>query len=283
MTEAMRPLVGRDREVELLDRLLAEACGGVSRFVVVDGEPGIGKSSLLTELGRRAEARTCLVLAGRATELERELPFGPVVDALDAYLASLDGRAYERLGAEELGQLASVFPSLGALRERSLPPNTAAERFRAHHAVRELIERLAARQPVVLVLEDLHWTDGATVELIAHLLRRAPDAAVLVALSFRTGGAVPALAGAIEAAARDGAIEQLRLGPLDPADAELLVEARDAADRARLYRESGGNPFYLLQREASRRRACPPPWRPRSPPSSTACPRPRARSSRRRR
>jgi ATP/maltotriose-dependent transcriptional regulator MalT len=247
MRELLSPLVGRDGELEVLARLLDEACAGKSRFVVVRGEPGIGKTCLLAELARRAEQRDCLVLQGRATELERELPFGLVVDAFDAYLESLDPHTYERLVADGLGELGSVFPALRDLGATSADPQTAAERFRAHHAVRELMERLAARQPLVLTLDDLHWSDGASLELVAHLLRRPPDAAILVAASFRTGRAGTALANAIDAAALEGTIEQLVLGPLGSEAVEKLVDRASPADRARLFRESGGNPFYLLE------------------------------------
>jgi hypothetical protein len=85
MTVLAQPLVGRDAELELLDRILGEARSGSFRFVVVTGEPGIGETSLLAELVRRAEERGCLPLEGRAAEFERELPFGLVVDAFDAY------------------------------------------------------------------------------------------------------------------------------------------------------------------------------------------------------
>jgi predicted ATPase len=109
--------------------------------VVVTGEPGIGKTSVLAEPAARADGRGCLALSGRAAELERELPFGLWVDAIDAYLQSLDARPFARLGRDEL---AAVFPSLRSLAAaKPSSPTTVAERFRAHHAVRELIERLA--------------------------------------------------------------------------------------------------------------------------------------------
>jgi DNA-binding CsgD family transcriptional regulator/tetratricopeptide (TPR) repeat protein len=244
VTDTGQTLVGRDRELQLLERLLDEARAGSSRFVVIAGEPGIGKSFLLADLARRADTRGCLVLEGRAAELERELPFGLVVDAFDAYLESLDARAFGRLGADDLGELGTVFPSLRALDPGSDPPSTVTERFRAHRAVRELIERLAARQPVVLTLDDLQWSDGASAELIAHLVRRPPEAAVMVAATMRTGRTDATLAGAIEAAARAGDLTQVALGPLDPDAAAKLVEPGGDGDR--LYRESGGNPFYLL-------------------------------------
>jgi DNA-binding CsgD family transcriptional regulator len=247
VTTLAQPLVGRETELELLERMLDEACGGSSRFVVLSGEPGIGKTSLLTQLAQSAQERDCLVLEGRAAEFERELPFGLAVDAFDAYLEALDPRSYDRLAADGLDELASVFPSLRSLGGGTAHPTTAAERFRAHHAVRELIERLAARQPVLLALDDVHWSDGASLELIGHLVRRRPEAAVLVAIAYRAGQARPALAAAVEAALRNGEIERLEVGPLDAADAGRLVEGDARAQRDRLYRESGGNPFYLLQ------------------------------------
>ena len=195
MIETAHPLVGRDRELNALDRLLRETCGGSSCFVVVNGEPGIGKTSLVAELGRRGEAAGCLVLQGSATEFERDFPFGLIVDALDAYLGSLDARSFDRLAAEELGELAWVFPALGSLRRASSPPSTAAERFRTHHAMRELIERIAAPRPLVLTLDDVQWSDGASLEFIGHLLRRPPDAAVMLAATIRSGRSPPLIPG----------------------------------------------------------------------------------------
>ncbi len=252
MAQIAEALVGREAELALLDRLLDESCAGAYRFVALSGEPGIGKTSVLSQLGRHAIARECLVLEGRASELERELPFGLVVDAFDAYLESLDARTYDRLAADGLGELASVFPALRSLGAGASEPRTAAERFRAHHAVRELMERLAARQPLLLALDDVHWSDGASLELMGHLLRRPAQAAVMVVVAFRTGQADPALFAAIEVGAREGQVEQLRLGPLAPAMTEKLVEAASAAERQSLYEESGGNPFYLLQLARSR-------------------------------
>ena len=240
-------LVGRDPELAVLDGLLAQTCAGAARAVFVAGEPGIGKTHVLSELVRRAEARGCLVLEGSAAEYEQELPFGVVIDALDAYVASLGRAAVDRLAADGLEELAEVFPSRHGLRGGGERPSTAAERFRSYYAVRELLERLAAKQPLMLFLDDLHWSDGASIELVAYLLRRPPEAPLLLAGSFRTGQAAPALMAAIEAADRSGDVERLALGPLAPADAARLLPTTDRATRDRLYLQSGGNPFYLLQ------------------------------------
>jgi DNA-binding NarL/FixJ family response regulator/tetratricopeptide (TPR) repeat protein len=247
MAKLVEPLVGRDAELALLDGLLDEAFEGVHRFGAISGEPGIGKTSLLSEFTARAEDRGCLVLAGRATELERAVPFGLLIDAFDAYLESLDPRTYDRLAADGLDELASVFPSLRGLRAGSEQPKTPAERFRAYYAVRELIERLAARQPRVLILDDIHWSDGASLELLGYLLRRPAQASVMGVVALRTGQAAPAVAATIQEGVASGEVTHVQLGPLERDAFETLIPAEETARVDRLYAESGGNPFYLLQ------------------------------------
>lgn len=97
MAQTAESIVGRDAELAVLDGLLDQARDGSHSFAVLSGEPGIGKTSVLGELARRAEERACLVLEGRATELERALPFGLLIDTFDAYLESLDPHTYARL------------------------------------------------------------------------------------------------------------------------------------------------------------------------------------------
>ena len=255
-------LVGREAELALLDRLLDESCAGAYRFVAVTGEPGIGKSALLGELTRRAGERGCLVLEGRATEIERELPFGLAVDTFDAYLESLDAQAYARLAADGLDDLASVFPSLRSLATGSNQPHTATERFRTHYAVRELIERLAGRQPVVLVFDDVHWSDGASLELLGHLLRRPAQAAVLTLVAYRTGRASP-LRRRDRGRGPATEIKPVSIsGPL--AGGGRAAGRRTSPARSRWpVPRGGGNPFYLLQlaRTATPRRLPRPPLR----------------------
>ena len=237
-------LVGRTHELGVLDGVLEDTSAGSPNIVFVTGEPGIGKTHVLAELARRANGRGYLVLEGSAAEFEHELPFGVVVDALDAYVASLERHAVDRLAADGLEELADVFPSLRSLRSMAGSTSAASERFRSYFAVRELLERLAARQPLLLVLDDLHWADLASVELVAHLLRRPPDASVLLAGGFRTGQAHPALTTAID---RAGRVTCLELGPLPPDEATALVAGTGGDRLDALYAESGGNPFYLLQ------------------------------------
>ena len=246
MTRVARPLLGREREMEEVERQLEGTGAGDARFLFIIGEPGIGKTRLLDELLTRAGERGYLALHGGAAEFERELPFGLVVDAVDEYLESLDPRAFQRLAGEDLTELAGVFPALRTLDPGSDQPSTAAERFRAHRAVCTLFEHLAVRQPVVLTLDDLHWADGASLELVSHLLRRPPHAAVMVAASFRRGQIDRVLMSTLERGMGD-ADRMLELGPLPRGEAYALVGETPEAEYERLYEASGGNPLYLLE------------------------------------
>ena len=168
-TEALppEPPVGRQPELERLGVVLDDLQRGSACCLAVEGEPGIGKTRLLSELRRLAEARGHLVLAGTAAEFERDLPFGVWVDALDAYVASQDLDARADLDADLLHDLSGVLPSLkraGA----AVAGGLADERHRAHRAVRALLDLIATAKPLVLVLDDLHWSDGASIDVLAR-------------------------------------------------------------------------------------------------------------------
>ncbi|MET0800217.1 MAG: ATP-binding protein, partial [Actinomycetota bacterium] len=104
--------VGRESALEQFDATLDALEAGKSACIALDGEPGIGKTHLLTELTRRAEERGYLVLGGSATEFERDLPFGVWADALDAYVASQELELGESWNTENAQELADILPSL---------------------------------------------------------------------------------------------------------------------------------------------------------------------------
>jgi DNA-binding NarL/FixJ family response regulator len=232
------PTVGRESELATIEAALEALALGRSASVAVEGEPGIGKTRLLSELSGRAEDRGCLVLAGSAAEFERDLPFSVWVDALDAYVAS-QGSASGRPGE---GELAEILPSLRAAGEAVRQP-IADERYRVHRAVRGLLARLAHPRPLVLLLDDLHWSDGASLELLAALLRRGVDAPVLFGLAFRPGTAATRLRPALAAPSA----RRIALEPLDEAQAAELLGDLDPEAAAAIVRHGGGNPFYIEQ------------------------------------
>jgi ATP/maltotriose-dependent transcriptional regulator MalT len=249
------PLVGRAEELESLEQLLGELERGSPAAIELVGAPGIGKTRLLCEFASRAELRGHLVLSGSASELEQELPFSVFVHALDEFVESLDGNYLSTLEEDVRAELAHVFPSLSALADgRALALQH--ERYRSHRAVRALLERLAQTRPLVLVLDDFHWADPASVELLGALLRRPPAAAVLTAVALRPRQTPGRLGAELERVHRAAALHRLELGTLTAGEAgELLGDWVDAAGAAAIYRECGGNPFYLEQLARSLARA----------------------------
>jgi DNA-binding CsgD family transcriptional regulator len=226
--EPRTALVGRAAELAALDDAAAKARAGF-RVVEVVGEPGTGKSRLLAEFAAR-QAKVP-VLRGRAAEAEREVPFAPLVDAL---VDRVDAAAAKGLSEPESQLLATVFPVL------SKKPATDIVKSRLYRAMRSLLRALSPR-PTIILLDDVHWADESTIELIDYLVRHPLPAPVLLVLAYRPHQVSFRLSNALT----DHAV-RVNVGPLSAADAhQLLGPAMSRHTKERLYEASGGNPFYL--------------------------------------
>lgn len=241
-------LVGRERELrQIVGALEALARGRGAPIFQIAGAPGIGKSRLLRALALGGRERGQLVFAGRAAEFEGELPFGVFVDALDDWLLALAPGRRALLAGELAAELSVVFAAFEALAgERQ--PELHEERYRSYRAVRRLLAALAIEAPVILALDDVQWADPGSIELLGHLLAHPPRGRVLVALAFRPAQLPDRLEGALAAAVREDLARRLDVTPLSKAACrKLLADEAPAGIHARLYRESGGNPFFALQ------------------------------------
>lgn len=245
-------LVGRTGElarlVALLDGPGLDGPGtGSARTVELVGDPGIGKTRLLMELAAVAERAGHLVLWGRAAEFQQQVPFGMVTDALEDHLDTADPETLGRLPAEDVRILRTVFPRLPGSDTDAAPLKLIeAERYRLHRAVRALLEALAAGRGLVLILDDLHWADGGSAELVDHLLRHPPRGPVLVAVAHRPRQIGGRLRHALGRAVQDGSAELIEVSPLSRDDAEaLLPPGWGAARRNEVCLAGEGNPFYL--------------------------------------
>ena len=230
------PLVGRRDVLDQFARLLSAVGDGRFELIGLSGEPGTGKTRLLVELASDAKERGLLTLTGRAAEYEQEMPFGAVVDALDDHLESADLAG--RLGVQPARLLGTVFPSLAAADpdERS---ETGQSRYGLYRTFRRLLEELAT-DGLVLILDDLHWADESTIELLDHLVRHPPRGRILIAGAYRPAQASVRLAALAETAVR------IPVGPLSEAEVgRLLGPGVTRSQRTALYKASGGNPFYL--------------------------------------
>jgi DNA-binding CsgD family transcriptional regulator len=225
-------LVGRDVELAAATGALDAVRGGDSRVLAVLGEPGIGKSALLAAIAERANGLT--VVEARAAEHERDRPFALSMAALVPH-ARMVGRARLEALAERFG--VALDPALRTS-HCALPGATnAAERYRHYLVKRAFIEQLG---PVVLLLDDVHWADDASLELILHLLTRPPEVPHLLVFALRPA---PGSARLIDAARQRPGFQQLALGPLDDAASRALLG--DVAACERIVDTAAGVPLFL--------------------------------------
>ncbi|HZB30642.1 MAG TPA: AAA family ATPase [Streptosporangiaceae bacterium] len=246
------PLIGRQHVLQVFDECLTAVARGSFQFLGLVGEPGAGKTRLLAELATAADAHRLPVLWGRAAEYEQQMPFGMVIDALDDHLETRAERLPDTLGPAAMRSLASVFPSLSAAQ----PPgeaevdtdHTGLARYRLYRVIRQLLDELARPSGVVLILDDGHWADDSSVELLDHLVRHPVRGKVLIAVSYRPAQVSSRLATLVESAVQaPGSQGRLvPVGPLNEAEvAQFLGPAVSRSRRRALYEASGGNPFYL--------------------------------------
>jgi tetratricopeptide (TPR) repeat protein len=250
MPVAEPPLVGRHAEMTRLTAELDMAWEGRGRVVSLLGDAGIGKSRLAFELARLAERRGGRVVVGHCFETEQGLPFAPWVDALRAAGVARDTALLDTLEPVWRGELARLLPELGA--ESSSPgPGDA---LRLFDAVVQLLDRLSARQPVLLVLEDVHWADEMSLRLIAFLGRRIAASRILLVVTVRSEETANASLRRFlgDDLARERLLLRLPLSPLSREETDALVhalraETADGALEDEVWRVSEGNPFMAVE------------------------------------
>jgi DNA-binding CsgD family transcriptional regulator/tetratricopeptide (TPR) repeat protein len=226
-------LVGRDGELASAGRALEEARRGRARVLGITGEAGIGKSALLAAIAERADG--LVVVEGRGVEHERDVPFGLAHTAMLPHVAELPPGAIDAVAP-------GGFPGLSCVCEPDVGP---AERFHLHRAARALLELLGRRRTLVLLLDDMHWADEASIELVLHLLRRPPAVGHLIAFAARPSGPVPRLLDALRSAPGAEQMTLERLG--HDASVAMLGDVADPALRERLAREAAGSPLFLRE------------------------------------
>lgn len=244
--ESVGGLVGRQAELAVLSAALDRLTPGAHAarpIVHVVGEPGIGKSGLLDALAALGAARNVPTVIGRSTEFEAYAPFAALTDALDGPLSEAVAAGTVRLDRDEVTLLSQVFPSLES--DAWPPPDSG--RHLLYRALRTVLERLAGTRGLVIAFDDVHWADGATMELLRYLAHRPPSAPVMMVIAFRPRQLAPDLVAELTGPVPDDAV-RLELGPLTRAEADTLLGPAVAVSRRRqLYEVSGGNPLYLTE------------------------------------
>ena len=253
----LAPLVGRGDEYARLVGLLSGLGAGSGQAVLIEGEPGIGKSRLIREVVAQAEKNGYVTLAAQCYEIERATPYQPVINLVARALDSVSDRALDKLPPVSLAELAALVPELGT-RRPGLPQLAIdfpeARLARLPRAVDQLLEAARDGHPAVLVVDDLQWVDEASAQVLHFLARQAAGRPLLVIYAFRDElpDGDSGFARLVDGLDRDTRALRLPLRRLGVADTRTLVESLADPELAsagiveRLQRETDGNPFFLI-------------------------------------
>jgi predicted ATPase len=236
--------------LDALDR----AADGAFGAVFVDGESGVGKSRLLQEFERDADARGARMLAGDCVALsEGELPYAPITSALRGLAAELDADALDEVLGSARGELARLVPELVDRSPAAIAEPSGREppaQSRLFELLLGVLARLEQRAPVVLVVEDIHWADRSTLNFLAFLMSSARRERLLLVCTYRTDAVHRGHPlRAFVAQQRTRSLDRVHLEAFTPAelDAQLLGilgSPPEASLVKRLYARSEGNAFF---------------------------------------
>jgi tetratricopeptide (TPR) repeat protein len=253
-------VVGREEEIASLATAAKRVASGEGREVLlIAGEPGQGKTTLVSEIARRAHEDGMTVLLGRCDE-EVGAPYRPFHEALTHYVAHAEEALLRSHVAAHGGELARLVPALqqrlGDLpAPQSTDPDT--ERYLLYAAAAGLLEQAAAGAPMLLVLDDLHWVDKPSLQLLRHVVANTSAARLLIFGTYRDGelSASHPLTEALGGLLREPGVSSLHLKGLD--DTGVIAFMEEAAGHRlddagvglahQVYRETDGNPFFVSE------------------------------------
>jgi DNA-binding SARP family transcriptional activator/tetratricopeptide (TPR) repeat protein len=252
-------LVGRDAEWQAV-RSAYNGIEGTGHLIAIEGEAGIGKTRLVEELTKHASAQGALTLTARSYEAESVLVYSVFVQLLRAALASQRGQVVTaELSTQAISELARLLPELRERRPDApdpVPLDSAGAQGRLFDAVVEALARVCDGGPAaLLVVEDLHWADEASIELLSYLAHRLTGRPICLAATWRseTTAAGGVLRRLVHEGQREGWATLVSLQRLSIEAVAQLVEASvpDAFNMegvaGRLYEESEGVPFFVVE------------------------------------
>ncbi|HEX4305103.1 MAG TPA: AAA family ATPase [Solirubrobacterales bacterium] len=238
------PLFEREPELGRLHAAAAAARDGAGGLLLVEGDPGIGKTALLAAAAEIAAEEGLAVFAARGGELEESSGFGIVQQLLERSVAGADRAERERLLAGAAGLAAAP---LGLAAAGGLPLDPA----RARHGLYWLLANLVENEPAALLVDDAHWADRASLDWLLYLVRRLERLSVLVVVAHSPGEAV-ATRSLLDALAVEPAAATIRLVPLSERGTAAALAALDGgvveeAFAAACHDWTGGNPHFVAE------------------------------------
>jgi class 3 adenylate cyclase len=249
--------VGREREVDRLRTALEETFDGRGRLMMLVGEPGIGKTRTAQELGTYARMRGARVLVGRSYEGEGAPAYWPWLQMARAYIQEADPETVVTdmgAGAVDIAQVIAEVQEMipAATWPRTLEPEQA--RFRFFDSITTFLRNAGRREPLVLVLDDLHWADAPTLRLLQFLARELADSRLLVIGTYRDValGRRHPLSQALADLSREGLVDRVPLHGLTEPEVQRFIEVTASISPPRslvsaVYGETEGNPFFVSE------------------------------------
>ncbi|MGH2349877.1 MAG: ATP-binding protein, partial [bacterium] len=249
-------LVGRESELRELKSSLELAASGTGQVVLVEGEPGIGKTRLIQEAQVYARIRGFIVLVGRCYEQETGIPYLPFIEQFAGRFGGMERAAL----LDDLGDAAPEFVKLIPEVRKTLPDvapsvplEPAQERLRLFASVSEVLTRLSRHNPAVLILEDLHWADAASLRLLQHLARALRGERMAILASYRDVEVERGhpLGDTLREMNRERLFTRISLRRLPRESVGTMVRTMFEVERVSdefldlLYRETEGNPFFV--------------------------------------
>lgn len=247
-------LIGRDADLAELLPCLDSAAAGSGATIVLTGAGGVGKTRLAEALGREAERRRFRIASGRAFHVEAGVPYALFSDAFMPIIRELEPATLSALTRGAESELSIVLPVLGAARPQSDDPSEL--RTRLMWAVAEFVRALSARQPLLLLLDDLHWADLSSLELLHFLARQTAEARVLIVCTYNDTerGLRPELRSLEQSLLALGVARVHRVRPLTRVETGELVRHAFGVDdhvsaefSTLLYGWTRGNVFFLRE------------------------------------
>ncbi|HKY51397.1 MAG TPA: AAA family ATPase, partial [Candidatus Limnocylindria bacterium] len=247
-------VIGRSAETARVDAALAQARSGHGQTVVLGGEAGVGKSAFVRRAQEKAVGEGARVLVGLTHQSDAGLPYAPFISAVRSGFRGLDRDELGRVLQRSAPDLAQLFPELGRLGRAEA--TSGIERHRLAVAFQHLFRAFARETPVLLVLEDLHWADEASLELLRHLARELRDARVVTLATYRSDEMHRRhpLLRALAELQRERVTTEISLRRLTPDETKEVIRATFAQSdpnvqisdefRDAIYARSEGNPFF---------------------------------------
>lgn len=244
--------IGRVSERDALYRLIDRTRSGQGQVALVCGEAGIGKSRLLAEAKARAAAQDFLLLQGNCFQMDNSYPYAPLLDMLRAFAAQSPLATSE---SSIVLDFARLLPELAQSLPAPLPaplPDPEQEKRRLFAALTRFFKEQSSQQPVLLVIEDLHWCDDISLEFLQSLARLCTTHPLLLLMTYRSDEVQPGLQRFLAQLDRARLSQELQLKPFSRSDVDAMLGAMFTFDEAEqtsllelIYPLTEGNPFFV--------------------------------------